>query len=857
MRARAVLGLFFLSGAAGLVYEVVWTRWAGTVLGNTTSAIGVVLAVFLGGLGAGAALGGRAAAAWPAQRLLRAYALIEAAVAVTAPLVPYAFRAMEPIVALGWETPAVPAAAVALAMLPPTLAMGATLPILARWLTLQRGDAGRQVALAYSLNTLGGVAGVLVAGFALIPGAGLTVAALAAAGLNVAVAAVAWALAAPGREAPPVAEPTAARLAGVAALVFGAAALVYEVAWTRALILSIGTSVQAFTVILAAFILGLGIGGALAARFSGDATAGLALQQGAVAVVVLAIHPLMGDLPTQILPMTGALEDRPGALLAVRAAVAGLLVLAPATLMGVGFPLACRLAMGGDPARPVGAVYAWNTVGAIGGSLAASFVLIPMLGPDRAIVAAACVNLALCAVLLRRAVSLVPAAAIAGALLMPRWDADVLASGVYIYGPHYQVRIDEGADPREVMTGSTRLVDSTWDAHGLVSVHEYPDGARLLKINGKTDASTGGSDLLTQLMLGHVPMLTAPSPRSVLVIGYGAGLSLGAVQRHPAERTACVELLHGVMRMAPYFRAANGDAAADPRLTMRVGDGRQLLRYDPATYDAIVSEPSNLWIRGMASLFTTEAFASARARLSPGGVMVQWVHAYRLDAADFRLLLRTFFGVFERGEVWETASLGDFLLVGRTEAEPPDYARVVERFGAAAEDLARVHVYDPDQALSFLLMDAAAAREFAGEGIVLTDDFCPIEFTAARAMLSGGDEALMLALEPYRERRPEAVRGVPEAVWVLRDYRTVVARAVRLVRGRDMLGALRELHRLPDDYPHAHPLDPGRMAAMALGAAQARAAEGRVEEARALAECVPPVSGLAEEARAFLEALPR
>lgn len=849
MRARLVLGLFFLSGAAGLVYEVVWIRWAGTVLGNTTAAIGVVLAVFLGGLGAGAAIAGRVASAWEARKLLRAYAAIEAAVAVTAPLVPFAFRAMEPLVALGWETPAVPAAVVALSMLPPAMAMGMTLPILARWLTLQRGDAGRQVALAYGLNTLGGVAGVLVAGFALIPNAGLTATTLAAAAANAIVAIVAWTLAAPGepREAT---EPPVARVACFAALVFGAAALVYEVAWTRALILSIGTSVQAFTVILAAFILGLGLGGALAAGVRGDARFGLALQQGAVAVAVLAIHPLMGGLPQHLLPLTDALQDRPDGLLAMRATVAGLLVLAPATLMGVGFPLACRLG-------PVGSVYAWNTAGAIAGSLAASFLLIPAIGPDRAIVAAACLNLALCALLLRRKASLVPALAIAGALLVPRWDTAMLASGVYLYAPHYQAAVDEGAGTREALTGATRLLDSTWDAHGLVSVHEYPDGERHLRINGKTDAATGGSDMITQLMLGHVPMLTAPEPRSVLVIGFGSGLTLGAVQRHPAERTACVELLPGVIGMAPYFRDSNGDATADPRLRLRVADGRQLLRYDAAVYDVIVSEPSNLWIRGMATLFTTEAFASARARLSPGGVMVQWVHAYRLPADDFRMLLRTFFAVFERGEVWETTTLGDYLLVGRLDPQPPDYAGFVERYASAAADLRRAAVRDADEALSFLLMDADAAREFAGEGPVLTDDFCPIEFTAARAMLAGGDLGLVRALEPYRGRRPAAVRGMPETVWTQRERRAVVARALRLAEEGDTRSALRELGALPADYAHTYPLDVGAMAGAALDAARAHAAEGRTDEARLLAELVPPVSGRLAEARALLESMAR
>jgi spermidine synthase len=763
----AALFLFFASGFCGLVYEVVWIRAAGTALGNTTHATGTVVAVYMAGLALGARLGGRRADRLSPRRCAALYGALELGAAAAAVAVPFLLRGSEPLAGwgyrrLGEDHPAfllLRAGLVAAALLPPTLLMGATLPALARFLAAGAPDPARETGRAYAVNTLGGAAGTLAAGFALIPAFGLWATTLGVAALNAAVGAAALALARaprgeegtaaetaapPGPAAPP--PPLAPRL--LVAL-GGAAALVYEIAWTRALVLSLGSTVYAFTLILAAFILGLAGGSALAARLLPrvrDPRPALALAQTGAGLTALLLLPFLGDAPVRL----GSLLARFGRdferALALESAAVGLFIFVPTLFMGAAFPLACRWAGVSERGlgRAVGSLLAWNTSGSIAGTLLASFALVPALGLDATIAVAASANLVAGAALFLAARPRFRAAAAAAALAvplawaLPRWDPGTLSAGARLYGPRFRGEV----------------LAYAWDSYGLATVHRDSRGHLLLKVNGKTDGSTGPEDMATQRQLGHLPLLHHPRPRRVLVIGLGLGVTAAAVARHPIELLDVVELSPAVARLAEHFREANEDVLRDPRTRLTVGDGRAAVRFGREPYDVILSEPSNLWISGMASLFTRDFLEEVRRRLAPGGLACLWVHAYRLDPDDFRCVVRTFFSAFEHGSFWEVSPEGDYLLMGSPEPLRRPLSLLVARL-AEARLGGHLPERTPAAVLGGLLAAAPAARGFAGAGPILTDDHCLVEYTAPKAMHRESGARTLALLDALRRAPAE------------------------------------------------------------------------------------------------------
>jgi spermidine synthase len=802
-----VLAFFFASGLCGLLYEVVWVRAAATVIGSTTYAVGTVVAVYMAGLALGAWRGGRAADRRSGASLLRLYGLLEAGVAVSALAVPPLLDLSTPLFRLLWNFAGEVAPLyatlrlllVALLLIVPTTLMGATLPVLSRFLASSIAAAPREAGRAYAVNTLGGVAGTLAAGFILVPGLGLRATTLGAALLNLAIAGAALLLArsASAELLPETREDAPPRRPALAvAALSGFAALVYEVAWTRSLVLSFGSTVYAFTLILAAFILGLALGsGAMAlleARFRRAETA-LGGVQVAIGVLALGLLPFLGDLPLRVAATLERLRERPGDLLWAEAGILGLLVLVPSLFMGAVFPLACRMAGGSDRAvgRSVGAVYTWNTIGAIAGSLAASFLFVPWIGLDASIRAAATLNLVLAGLLLLsgparlRPAVLLPAAAAAAAWLLPAWNPKILSSGLYLYGSmEGRGAREKGVDLRSHLERDTDLLGQYWDAYGLVTVHRRHDGVISMRVNGKADASTGPIDTANMLYVAHLPLLHHPAPRRALLIGLGGGLTLGAMERHPLERIDCVEISRAVVRGQAHFREAVGDVLGDPRARLILGDGRNVLLFGREPYDVIISQPSNLWVSGMANLFTRDFFEEASRRLSPGGLFGQWIHAYRLSVHDFRDVVRTFAAVFPQGGLWEVFPGSDYVLIGSRDALPLEAGALAERI---AKTKALEEYLGPDPVvglLGHLVADASRVRSSAGPGRIITDDRCSIEYTAPRALSRDTSREVLDWLSLLRRETPALPAGMDGARAAAaarrRQARAALAEAVAL-----------------------------------------------------------------------------
>jgi len=823
MRAR-VLAFFFVSGFCGLLYEVVWIRAAGTVIGNTTHAVGTVVGVFMGGLALGGWWGGRQADRRSGGALLALYGLLEGGVAVSALLVPVLIAASEPLFRVLWSaTPGLYGAfrvlLVGLILLIPTTLMGATLPILARFLSSSVDAAGREAGRAYAINTLGGVLGTLAAGFWLVPDLGLRLTTLLAAALNVAIAAASWRLSrgVEGARSPAATASTPPpKLPFLVAAFSGVAALLYEIAWTRSLVLALGSTVHAFTLILTAFILGLALGSALAALLLPrlrDVPSALGVVQIAIGGLAIALLPALGDLPLRIAPLAEGMRQDYGSMLATQTQVIVLFVLAPSLFMGAVFPLAIRLASGTERGvgRAVGSVYTANTLGSIVGSLAGSFLLVPLVGLAATVKIAATVNLALAAILLlpRRWPAAIPvAAALLGWVLLPSWDPKVLASGPFITGSADLRDAQNNQETlQEHLDKDTDLIAQYWDSYGLVTIHRQQDGILTMKVNGKSDASTGPTDRANMLFVGDLALVQHPKPRRALCIGLGGGLTLAAMAKHPLERLDCVELSPAVLKGARHFTEAIGGVLDDPRVHVIVGDGRNAILFGREPYDVIVSQPSNLWVSGMANLFTRDFFQESSRRLAPGGIFCQWVHAYWLSLDNLKDVLRTFYGVYPHGSVWEVFPGHDYLLLGSNEAEKTDLAGLEARLEStkALEDYVGTTPPRVPALLAHLICDAGQARAALPPGPMVTDDRCFLEYTAPRSMGRDSRPEILEWLDGLR--RSPAVETLfsggndrmTDEIRRRRESRRLLAEAVRIHK-EDPERALDALQRAPTPF---------------------------------------------------------
>jgi spermidine synthase len=657
--------------------------------------------------------------------------------------------------------------------------MGATLPLLAGFAARRLPTAGSRAGRLYAANTAGAVFGAAAAGLVLLPALGVARTNGLAVLLDLLVGAAAIGLGRravtpaipvhagpapprrPGSRGRPGASPGfALHAALLTAAVSGAVGLVYEVAWTRALTLVLGSSVYAFTVMLTTVLLGLAAGSFLAARVVDRLRApGLAL--GLVQLLTGAAGAAtlwgLGELPFLFLALFRSSGGRHDLVLLVELLVAAAVVLLPALGAGAVFPLCVRLAIAGEPVvgRAVGHLAGLNALGAIAGSVLGSFLLLPRTGIRGTLLFAILVNLACALVLLvllggrRRAVVLplalaAPALGLGLIVAAPPWQPRLMTAGVAVYARDLQ-----GLSRREVLEARRRARLRFYE-EGLtatVSVEER-DGVLSLHLDGKADASTAAVDMATQVLLGHLPVLFHPEPADVLVVGLGSGVTAGSALRHPLRAVTVVELEDAVVRASRLFDAVSGAPLDDPRARLVRSDARHFLRLTRERFDVIVSEPSNPWMSVAAGLFTREFFEAARARLAPGGVMGQWLHLYALEPELLRTVVATFHTVFPtRG----LRSASDVLLIGAGARSGPTGEAVARRMAVppVRDDLARVRVSGLPDLLPRLLLDVEDVPLFARGAALNTDDNARLEFAAPRSL--------------YADTTAENLRGLTRA----------------------------------------------------------------------------------------------
>ena len=727
--------LLFLSGAAGLVYQVLWIKQLSLVVGVEVHAVATGISAFFAGLALGGLLFGR----WAdrLQRPVLLYVCLELAVAAlgigaTLGLAHAAgpFARLEGSAGLfAW---ALPFALVGL----PALLMGGTLPVLVRALAPATGQLAEAGGRLYAANTAGAIAGTLLAAFVLLPRLGVSGSACAAASLNLLAALGAWLARRRDAALPPPATLSStprsaqARLAIGLYCIAGGVALGYEVVWSQSIVPFMSTRAFAFAVVLATYLGGLLAGSALYARRADRIRDPWGLFGLLIAVAgLLALLQLAGLGRWLVLAQTQAeilalqLFGSELAGMCARFATAALcMVLLPTTLLGAAFPLALRLAVdSGHVGRDVGAVVALNTLGGIVGVLLTGFVLVPQLGLVRAlgVLAGLAALVGLLAVWRGQGVrrpAAVAVIAVAGATLL-----------VAIFTPPQRLA--------ELLPGArngqlTYYHEGKGGTVAVVSQGRQGQTFSRLYIQGVSNTGDAMPSLRYMRLQALLPLLIhRGEPRSALVIGFGTGITAGAMLRYPGlERPVVAELLPEVLQAAPRFNG-NFAAVVDPRLDIRLRDGRRELLRSEERYDLVTLEPPPPSAAGVVNLYSRDFYQLAASRLEPGGLVAQWLPLPTQNEEDSRALVRSFIEVFPHASLWST-EFHEMLLIGSLQPLELDVPRIRQRLALApvAAALAEVGIDSPQALLATWITDRAGLERFAADARPVTDDQPRIEY---------------------------------------------------------------------------------------------------------------------------------
>lgn len=728
--------LLLLSGASALVFQVLWIKQLSLVVGVEVSAIaGAVSAFFLGLALGGWFLGRRADRL---ERPLRFYAVLEAGVAVSSVAVTVALAHSAALfVAVEAASPVAAWLMIGLLLAIPSFLMGGTLPVLMRAVHRQDAEASRRGGILYAANTCGAIAGALLPAFVLIPHFGVQGAAWAAAALNVLAALGAWGLdrksGAQTAPALPVAVPLSgeARLAVALYAVAGGVALGYEVIWSQMIVPFMSTRAFAFAIVLATYLAGLAIGAALYARFAHRVRHPWSvfgcLIAGAGLLAVLEVAVLGKWLIVAQTHAEAAIVQWTGSAFAgmcARFAVAALsFVMAPTLLLGAAFPAVLRIAVGGQQVgREVGVVLAGNTLGGIAGTVLTGFVLLPALGLVRSlgVLAAMAALIGVIAAWRARATGAATTGIATGLVGM----AALLVAVV--------LPVDQFARLLPGASGAGLVFYE--ESHGgtVAVVEQAGKGARFhrLYIQGVSNSGDAMPSLRYMRLQALLPLIVHNGdPKSALVVGYGTGITAGALSQYPGlTKRAVAELLPAVIRAAPHFQGTY-QAAADPGLDKRLRDGRRALQASTERWDLITLEPPPPSAMGVVNLYSRDFYQLAASRLAPQGIVAQWLPLPTQNEDDTRALIASFIQVFPYASLW-TSELHEMLLVGSMQPLELDAARIQARYAQpnTAAALTAVGIPSASALLATWVTDRDGLARYVGDTPAVTDDRPGIEY---------------------------------------------------------------------------------------------------------------------------------
>lgn len=792
--------LFVTSGATGLIYQVVWFKYLAIFLGSTTYAQMIVLSAFLGGLALGNHFAGLRA-----DRLknpVMVYSILEILIGIYCFLYPVlshfagdifiaAAKAGDMSDTQGFLFVFVRSQLSISLLLLPTMAMGATLPVLSKAFVDKRADSRRDLAILYGLNSLGAVGGVLFAGFVLIKFFGLNTTLYISATVNIIIGIVGAVFSyfyfrenrkEPEGEAEEKPEEAAAYIPGQPAgntallkLVIliagtsGFAALMYEMVWVRLLIHIFGSSTYAFSLMLMAFISGITIGSMIASSKmfnSMNKVRVVAFSQAAIALSTLPVL-LIYERLIYYFWVTASLMVKNDTTfdiyLFIQFAVCFMLILVPTVFMGITLPVIVEIVREYKQGigASVGRVFSVNTVGTVLGSVLTGLLFIPWLGMRGTFELGIFINLAGAAALAyftpdktkANRYILAGSAAVVFVMILsltPDWNVKLSMASVFrrlsVEPPKTYAQFLEVMEQRDVLYYKEGM-------NANVSIVQYRDTTKTIAliINGKADASNG-DDMSTQVLSAQIPMLLHKDPKDVFVVGLGSGVTVGSVLTHPVKEVTCVEISKEVVESAKFFAKENNNCMENPKLKMLVEDAHTFMKLTPKQFDVIISEPSNPWIAGIGNLFSVEYFNLCRSKLKKGGIMLQWFHIYEMDDDILKLVMNTYAQAFPYTQVWNPGA-GDILMVGSEEDIAMDAEEFTKRFNipAVKQNMEMVGLNTPFSMLSLQMLSQRGFYAVSDYPEVNSELHPLLEFRAPRSLFKGRNaKVIFLADERFK-----------------------------------------------------------------------------------------------------------
>ncbi len=856
--------IFFLSGLSALVYQLLWMRHLGFIFGNTVYATATVLFAFMGGLAIGSHLFGRFA-----ERLkqpVRWFAVLEWIIAAYALALPLIFTGVQHVYKfahnhiseeLVFLNPLRFVIAV-LILLVPTVCMGGTLPVLVRGLARDNTHFGRRLGWLYGVNTLGAVAGVFLSGFYLIPRVGLTHTNMIAVATDVLAGAGAWFLAKrfrvtseEGHRVRPRFKWSTltfnVRFAVVIATLCGFLSLALEVIWFRALILVFGSTTYSFTVMLGVFLLGMGLGAMLIAPFLDRVRSLLTLLS--AMLVGIGVYTLWSLYafdrgPEFLLEYLLRHDFSWSAMNRARFYIAVSHLAVPALLFGAVFTAATRLVRHetGSSSGATGFVYAMDTLGALLGSFAGGFILLPTLGMANSLLLMAVIALLVgfSSLLIWAKEQFVRGLSALAAIMLligvlvwpPAWNPSLLSAGAF-FGPFNFLR-DGRLVFREMVIGD-RLLFYEEALASTVSVHIGDDETKFFCVDGKTEADQSPRSMVLQRMIGHLPMLFHPNARKAVNIGLGAGVSFGALSRHPLDHLEVVEIEPAVKNAVRVWGPLNHHVLKHPEAIITINDGRNHLFATTNSYDVIAGDPFEPVMAGAAHLYTANYFQLAYDRLNDNGIMGQYLPLYELSLDDYLMIARSFVSVFPNTALFYTGF--DTILVG-FKGEAHADAEVLRRnyeIPTVRESLTEIGFSSPEMILSMFVADLSQRPEFIGAGPLNTDEHPYIEFSAPRSALRyTTDENQAALLEHFTPIPDTWLEGLDEETAErLQDEHEAVRLMLRaaILRANDQTDQAYQLLSQAHAIAPANPVVKNEMVAMLVVSAQNLMKAGHNDEA--------------------------
>jgi len=789
--------LFFLSGFAALSYEVLWQRDLGLIFGNTVHSAATVTSAYMAGIALGAYLAGKLSPRL--KNPIRTFGALQLGIGLYALAVPYLFHVLRMLYRLSYQhiSDDLPFLTVLrlilgfIVLLVPTMLMGATLPVLCKGLAARTEKFGARLGVLYGANTLGAVAGVVSCAFVMIPRLGMTGTRFAAVGVSCAVGLLAMVVSVvlgANRDVREATEPLempssavdAASRGRVRLLLFAAAAsgflgLAFEVVWFRTLILVFGSTTYSFSTMLGIFLLGISLGavflGWLADRTDRPALlfSISAMTIGCYSLTSLYWFTAMPDFLLRRLLDGGFSWEN---MILSKVMIAAIFLFLPAVCFGVSFTAVGRAVRTIVPSssRAVGAVTAFNTVGAALGALSAGFVLLPLFGMEKTLVflSIAVVAIGVCvgwssvttAIARASLLLLCVVCCVVAVAMPPAWNNKILTAGPYFTPWQY---VAGGSVRFRETLQSSRLLVYREGRTSTISTVLGPDEVLAFSSNGKVEADTAARSMVLQRMMGHLPMLFHPNPKKVMNIGLGAGVTFGALGCYPVDHLEVIEIEPEVQHVARAWGVQNHNVVDREDAIITINDGRNHLFATAEKYDVITSDPFEPVMAGAANLYTVEHFEQAKRCLATGGIMAQFLPLYELSKEDYLIIARSFAHVFPRSILFFTGF--DTVLLGFSEAAPidMDVARRNYEIPQVRSSLSDIGFVSAEMILGTFVADLSKNPELIGTGTLNRDNDPVIEFSAPRSTLHyTPDQNLQALRDCFTPAPAEITAGLTE-----------------------------------------------------------------------------------------------